>query len=89
MGAAQQGKRRRMNNAAEDLWTTNRDNTWRGGMKHPNMANIIQKHTNTHARNSTLTLQKQTGTHLPLSLPPNSSWVEQYKTQNDFEIEQK
>lgn len=35
--------------------------------------------THMHKQDLTLTLQKQTGTHLPLSLPPHSSWEEQYK----------
>lgn len=42
-----------MNNAAEDLRTTNRDNTWGGNETHPNTGNITQKqntHTHTHAR---------------------------------------
>lgn len=34
-----------MNNAAEDLWTTNRDNTWEGwgDETHPNTGNITQR----------------------------------------------
>lgn len=55
-----------MNNAAEDLWTTNRD-TWGGNETHPNTGNNTQEHnahtnTHTHAKLNSDTLKTKRGT---------------------------
>lgn len=52
-----------------------------GEMKHTQAQATSQKrtHTHTHMQGLTVTLPKQTATHLPLSLPPQPGWEEQYK----------